>query len=377
MRELNIAIIGGRGFMGKAHSLAWNLAQLELKLDVKLIKKVLVDVSDETAAAAAKDLGWEEYSSDWKKTIARDDIHIIDIVTPPGLHMPIAIAAANAGKHVFCEKPLTARAEDAEAMWDAVKAAGVVSQVGFCYRHTPAIVYARTLVESGQIGRPLQFRASYLMDIGFVESAWGRAPGSVGSHDDIGTHIIDAAQFMLGDIKRVIGRVSTSTNELVEAGDVPPAEGDFNVDDAGVFLAEFENGALATFSHSFLSYGRQNELQFELDCSRGAVEFDWNHRDEISISYPGHREVQSPMSRVHMGPEHKGSWWPQRGMGSGYLEGHVDQLRHFVTAIVEGKQAHPNFGEAAHVQRVANAVVESGRTGTWVDVAPCDPAAKA
>ena len=376
MRELNIAIIGGRGFMGKAHSLAWALAQLELTLGVKLVKKVLVDVSDEMARAAATELGWLEHSSDWKKTIARDDIHIIDIVTPPILHKPIAIAAAEAGKHVFCEKPMTALAADADEMWEAAKKAGVVNQVGFCYRHAPAIVHTHELVSSGRIGKPIQFRTSYLMDYAFSESGWGRAKGAIGSHDDIGTHIIDMAQFILGDIKRVSGRLSTTSPELVKLGEVPDADGEFAVDDSGVFLVEFESGAIGTFSHSLLAFGRKNEIQFELDASRGALEFDWNHRDEMLISLPGKGEAQAPLARVHMGPEHKGSWWPQAGMGSGYLEGHVEQLRHFVTAIVEGTQAHPNFGEAAHVQRVANAVVESSKSGSWVDVAPCDPVAK-
>lgn len=376
MRELNVAIIGGRGFMGKAHSLAWALAQLEQKSGFKVVKKVLVDATEAGAEEAAKALGWEEWSGDWRETVARPDVHVVDVVTPPALHMPVSLAAIENGKHVFCEKPLTPAADDADKMWAAAKAKGVVSQVGFCYRHAPAVRHARDLIRSGAIGVPLQFRASYLMDYAFSESGWARLPGAIGSHDDIGTHIIDMAEFLLGDIRRVCGRLVANSPALVERGDVPAADGHFAVDDGGIFMAEFASGAMGTFTHNLLAYGRKNEIQFELDASRGALEFDWNHRDELLVAQVASGGVQAPLQRVHIGPEHEGSWWPQAGMGSGYLEGHVEQLRSFMAAIAAGQQAHPNFGEASHAQRVANAVQASMKSGTWEDIAACDPAAR-
>jgi predicted dehydrogenase len=375
VKTLNVAIIGGSGFMGKAHSLAWALAPLE-ELGVRVVKKVLVDIDERQARVSAESLGWEESATSWEEVVARDDIDIVDIVTPPAFHMPVALGAIAHGKHVFCEKPVTPLAEDAERMWVAARDAGVVNQVGFCYRHAPAVRHARELIAAGTLGVPLQLRSSYLMDYAFSESAWGRARGAIGSNDDIGTHIIDTAQFLLGDIVRVSGRLRSDSERLVEAGDIPGAEGTFSVDDAGLFLAEFESGAVGTFSHSLLSHGRKNEIQLEIDASRGALDFDWNHRDEIQVAIAAPDEVEAPLQRVHVGPEHAGSWWPQGGMGSGYLDGHVNQLRHFVTCIVDGTQAHPNFGEAAQVQRVANAVQRSSTTGTWVEVEPLDPAAR-
>lgn len=372
---INVAVIGGSGFMGKAHSLAWALMPLEAG-SPKVVKKVLVDIDDAAAKRSADELGWEEWSTDLQAVLERDDIHVIDIVTPPKFHMPVALQAIAAGKHVFCEKPLTPSAEDAEAMWVAARDRGVVNQVGFCYRHTPAVVHSRELIESGRLGQPIQTRMSYLMDYAFSESQWGRLNGAIGSNDDIGTHVIDLAQYLLGQITRVCGVLSQRTVDLVEQGDVPEADGVFSVDDGGSFLAEFESGAIGTFSHNLLAYGRKNEIQFEIDASRGALEFDWNHRDELKVSrVQADSGGQAPLMLQHMGPEHAGSWWPQAGMGSGYLEGHVIQLRSFIKAIVEGTQAHPNFGEAAQVQRVANAIQQSSENRTWVEIPPIDPIA--
>lgn len=369
MRTINVAIVGGSGFMGKAHSLAWSLAGIDVP-GLAVNKAVLVDVDQETAERSAAERGWAEASTDLDAVLARDDIDVIDIVTPARLHLPVARAAIAAGKHVFSEKPLTPDAGDAEELWRAARDRGVVNQVGYCYRHTPAMTYARELVTSGRLGTPIQLRASYLMDFAFDYPDWGRTESAIGSNDDIGTHVIDLAQHLLGPITAVSARQHGRTWE----GPGAPA----TVVDAGaLFLAEFACGAIGTFAHSVVAHGRKNEIQLELDASGGAIEFDWNHRDEIQVAIPAPGQAYAALSTVHMGPEHRGSWWPQAGMGSGYLEGHVTQLRGFLTAILEGGQAHPNFGEAAQVQRVANAVIASAQTGAWVPVEPVDPAALA
>src|SRR4051812_47758132 len=151
MRELRIAMIGA-GFMGKAHSLAYAMAPVAFKLPVQLRRQVVVDVSHELAAAAAQDFGFEESDTRWQTVVERDDIDIIDIVTPNDSHELIAVAAADRGKHVICEKPMALDAAAAERMADHAERAGVVNMVGFNYRHTPAIAYARQLIAQGQLG---------------------------------------------------------------------------------------------------------------------------------------------------------------------------------------------------------------------------------
>ncbi len=149
MRELRIALIGA-GFMGRAHSLAYAMAPVAFKLPVQLRRQVVVEVTDELAAAAARNFGFEEAHTDWRTIVERDDIDIVDIVTPNDSHEPIAVAAADHGKHVLCEKPLALDAAGAERMWHHAERAGVVNMVGFNYRHTPAIAYARQLIAQGQ-----------------------------------------------------------------------------------------------------------------------------------------------------------------------------------------------------------------------------------
>src|SRR5690606_31288979 len=159
------------------------------------------------ARAAATALGWNSSATDWRAVIERDDIDIVDIVTPPQFHAEIAIAAMRAGKHVFCEKPISNDLAEAEEMARVAAESGVVTQAGFNYRHSSAIAFTRQLLEEGRLGRPLQFRGSYQQEVGFTASPdrWRakKASGGSGATGDIGSHIIDMSQYLLGDIVEV------------------------------------------------------------------------------------------------------------------------------------------------------------------------------
>jgi predicted dehydrogenase len=202
----------------------------------------------------------------------------------------------------------------------------------------------------------------------YLDSDWVYTPEAVGSTDDIGSHLLDLAQCLLGDISRVVGSVRRDTPQLVEIGDItPPVHdhgGETPVDDGGSFLAEFASGAIGAMSYSFLARGSHNRLSFEIDGSRGAIRFNWNNRDEIRVALaPGMEGTE--FRTFQMQPEHPDTWWIQGGMGSGYLEAHTIQLRKFVIAITTGRSASPSFREAARVQAIARALHESTVTGTW------------
>jgi predicted dehydrogenase len=198
-----------------------------------------------------------------------------------------------------------------------------------------------------------------------------RSTGGSGMSGDLGSHIIDAAVYLMGDIKRVSGR-------LVQNGRILPGsrlKDDDELDDAGLFLAEFANGGLGSFAFGVQSWRNYNHIAFELDATEGAVIFDWNQRDQLQLALASDTGLSAGFRTVHLGPDHPDGWWRVTGLGTGYLEPGVTQLRKFIKAIVSGGTAHPNFGDAAHTQEVVDAVVHSNLTGDWVDVPPIDPAA--
>src|SRR6476619_1734941 len=166
MNTLRVAMIG-HGFMGAAHSQGWRTAPRMFDLPAGPEMAVVVGRNAEAVAAAAKKWGWAESATDWREVIARDDIDVVDIVTPGDSHAEIAIAALEAGKHVLCEKPLANTVEEAERMTVAAEAAakrGVFAMCGFSYRRTPALALAKRMVDEGRLGTIRHVRAQYLQD---------------------------------------------------------------------------------------------------------------------------------------------------------------------------------------------------------------------
>ena len=252
-------------------------------------------------------------------------------------------------------------------------------QVGFNYRHTPMITHAKSMIARGDLGRPLQLRASYLVDGGFWVPDFGwrkkRSTGGSGATGDLGSHVIDMALHLCGPIKRV----AALERSYAKAGDGdwgPDANVQPDVPDGGaMWLAEFANGAMGTFSASFYSAGRANAIRMELDGSKGALQFDWNKNNEIQLAF-----VDDPMDKAgfrHVIAGEPSLWYPIPGLGYGYVDGSAAQLASFVRAILNGEPAAPSFADAAHVQRVVEAVARSAQTGAWVDVLPIDTAAGA
>jgi predicted dehydrogenase len=375
MTELRVALVGGAGFMGFAHSHAYALATMDTDLGVGLRRQVLVDTDAERAVEAAARLGWEESATDWRAVVERPDIDVVDIVTPPNSHEEIAVAAMAAGKHVLCEKPIANDVAAARRMWDAARTAGVVTQVAHNYRHTPAIGYVRQLLDEGVLGDPLQFRVSYLFEGGFSDQATGwrgeRITGGSGMSGDLGSHIIDIAMYLMGDVRRVTGRL-TRKGAILRGSRLVDNE---ELDDAGTFLAEFSSGGLGTFSFGIRSWRNYNHLAFEIDATKGAVAFDWNRRDQLKLALGSDVGRDAGFRTIHLGPKQPDAWWRMTGLGTGYIEPGATQLRKFVRAIVAGGVAHPNFGEGVHIQGVVDALVTSSDTGQWVDVPPRDPEA--
>lgn len=208
-KQVRIGMIGYK-FMGKAHSHAYRDVSYYFDTEAEPVMQALCGRNEEGVKEAATKMGWLSYETDWRKLIQRKDIDLIDIVTPNNSHAEIAIAAAEAGKHIYCEKPLAMSLEQSKRMLEAVRKNGVIHMVNHNYRFAPAVQYAKKLIESGRLGRLYHIRAQYLQD--FIMNpdfplVWRLSKEVCGSgaHGDLAAHSIDLARFLVGEFKEVNG----------------------------------------------------------------------------------------------------------------------------------------------------------------------------
>ena len=367
----------GHAFMGAAHSQAWRSAPRFFDLPLTPRMVAIAGRDREGVTAAADRLGWESAETDWRALISRDDIGLIDICSPGDTHAEIAVAALEAGKHVLCEKPLANTVAEAEKMAAAAEAAarlhGTVAMVGFTYRRVPAIQLARTLVADGRLGTVRHVRAQYLQDwLSDPASPWtwrlDRQRAGSGALGDIGAHIVDLTQFILGQqLRQVSGRLST----FVEQRPLPGGGvGDVTVDDAAAFLGEFDGGGLAVFEASRYALGRKNAIRLEINGSRGSLAFDFEDMNVLHF-FDGDEPADTAGFRrvVVTEPVHAyiDRWWPA-GHGLGYEHAFTHQVVDLLEGIATGTPVAPGFAEGLQVQRVLAAVERSDETRTWVPV---------
>lgn len=376
----------GHGFMGAAHSQGWRVAPRFFDLAARPTMDLLVGRNADSARTAADRWGWSESSADWRAAIERDDIDVIDIVTPGDSHAEIAIAALDAGKHVLCEKPLANTVDEAVAMADAAERAaerGVFAMVGFTYRRLPATTFARDLVAAGKIGELRQVRASYLQDWLVDAEApltWRlkKEQAGSGSLGDIGAHAIDLAQFITGQrLVAVSGILETIVKErplLASSqglsGTAGTERGAVTVDDVALFTGRFDNGVLGAFEATRFSTGRKNSLHVEIVGSLGTLAFDLEDLNSLEYYDATAPTGQQGFTRILVTePEHPymSAWWPTGHM-LGYEHGFSHQARDFVEAVAAGSQPRPSFADGLQVQRVLAAVEKSSEHGSaWTE----------
>jgi predicted dehydrogenase len=275
--------------------------------------------------------GWQNFSSDWQKTVASPEIDLVDIVTPNFMHEPPAKAAIAAGKHVSCEKPIAATLGEARAMAEAAKKAGVKSFAWFVYRRCPAVAFAQKLVKQGAIGDIRHVRAYYLQDWAdeSVPLAWRfdkKLSGS-GAHGDLNAHIVDMTRFVTGsEITEIAGAIAETFIKQrklmsgVAAGGIAAGVkgssgmGKVTVDDAVLFLARFKGGAVASYEATRQATGNQNRNGFEINGAKGSLRFDFERMNELKF-YDAtiDRAVQGWTDiMVTHGGDHPyvSAWWP-------------------------------------------------------------------
>ncbi|MHC6229246.1 Gfo/Idh/MocA family protein [Arthrobacter sp. MMS24-T111] len=392
MTTLRVAMIG-YGFMGAAHSQGWRTAPRVFDLPAEPDMAVIVGRNAQAVNEAARKWGWAEATTDWRDVIAREDIDVVDIVTPGDSHAEIAIAALEAGKHVLCEKPLANTVAEAEAMAEAAERAaarGLRAMVGFTYRRVPGATLMRNLIAEGAVGTVRQVRASYRQDW-LVDPdmplAWRLQKEHAGSGalGDIGAHAIDLAQFVTGlTLRTVSGVIETIVKErpLLESGaglsgTAGAGFGKVTVDDIAIFTGRFESGALASFEASRFATGRKNALQIEVSGDKGALAFDLEDLNSVQFyDRTASPDRQGFRKILVTEPEHPylSGWWPAGHM-LGYEHGFSHQVKDLVEGIANGAHPQPTFADGLQVQQVLEAVERSSdNDSAWTRVAAGVPA---
>jgi predicted dehydrogenase len=356
--------------MGRAHSHAYLDVARFFDLPSQPIMRAACDMNPSAVDELAKRFGWLSTETDWKKLIQREDISLIDISTPTSSHMPIAIAAAKAGKHVICEKPLARSVDEALRMLEAVHQSNVIHMVAFNYRRVPAIALTRKIISDGGIGPIRHFNAVYYQEWSSDENvsfSWRHDIQESGS-GELCAHIIDLARYLVGEFESVTGFQET----IIKERPLSNRSGKRRVttEDEMCFLARFCNGAIGSFTGSRIAPGYKNHLRFEVIGAEGSIAFNLEHLNEIEFysntqcSEPdGFRKVMvTEPSHPYMN-----AWWPA-GHIIGWEHAIIHEIYDLLVAISENKPIQPNFFDGLQCQQVIESVVRSLTEERWMAV---------
>lgn len=374
--EIGVGMLG-YAFMGKAHTNAYKKLPYIIYPPPAIPRLVAIcGRNEEAVREAARRYGYERYYTDWREMLADGQIQLFDNGGPNNLHAQPCIEAARAGKHVLCEKPLARSAGEAQAMWDAVREAGVKHMVAFNYRFVPAIRLARDLIHNGDLGEIYHFRAVYLQEwiadpqFPYVWRLDKEVAGS-GALGDLGAHIIDLARFLVGEIRAV----SAATRTFVPERPTPDGRGRarVGVDDAFAAVVEFQNGALGTLEASRFCPGRKNYEVLEINGSKGSLRFNLERLNELEVFWRTDPPSTQGFHQVLVTESHHPYWqyWWPHGHIIGWEHTFVHEIAHFLQAIVNNEDVAPygaTFEDGYRAAVVCDAILESARNGRRVEI---------
>jgi predicted dehydrogenase len=375
---LNLGIIG-YGFMGRAHSNAYCKVNKFFNLAYRPVLKAACARDEAKIKAFADNWGYESIETDWRRLLARKDIDVVDICTPNNTHAEIAIAAAEAGKMILCEKPLAMNGPEGLKMVEAVEKAKVPNMVWYNYRRVPAVTLAKRLVEEGRLGKIFHYRANFLQD--WTISAdlpqggaglWRLDVAAAGSGvtGDLLAHCIDTALWLNGRIKDLTAMTETFIAERMHnlTGKVEKV----GIDDACSFLCHFDNGSLGLFESTRYARGHKALYTFEINGEKASIK--WDLHDLHRLEYFDHRDEGKLRGwrSIHVtdaGGEHPymDHWWVP-GLQIGYEHSFVHQVADFLEGVSKGQPAQPEFRNAWQTQLVLDAILDSAKTHSWAAV---------
>ena len=361
--EIGVGMLG-YAFMGKAHSNAFRKLPYIAWPPPLVPRLVAIAGRNEDAVSdAARRYGYDRWTTDWRDIVVDPAIGLVDNGGPNSLHAEPTIAAAEAGKHVLCEKPLGRDAAESYEIWQRVAATGVKHLCGFNYRFVPAVRLARELIDAGELGEIRHFRGRYLQDWGDDPSldTWRFQADEAGSGalGDLGTHVIDLARYLVGEISTVSGLVRTF---------LPGRQ----VDDALEAAVEFEGGAVGTIEATRLALGRRNAFQWEINGSKGSLAFDMERLNELEVFRADGDRARGFKTVLVSEADHPfwDFWWPP-GHIVGWGDTFVHEVHHLLRAIAEDTEIAPHgatFEDGYRASEVCDAIVSSSESGSRITV---------
>ncbi|MEQ8835722.1 MAG: Gfo/Idh/MocA family oxidoreductase [Lacipirellulaceae bacterium] len=368
----------GYGFMGRAHTNAYKrVSDFFPDLKLRPVLRAACGRDKEQVEAFAQQWGYESSETDWRKLLDRDDIDAVDVCVPNNLHKEIAVAAAQAGKMVLCEKPLAMNAEEGEAMCQAVEEAGVANMVWYNYRRIPAVTLAKQLIDEGRLGRIFHFRANFLQDWTISSEVpqggagtWRLDSSAAGSGvtGDLLAHCIDTAIWLNGQITDVSAMTKTFVTQRVHAETMDIL--DVGIDDACAFLCYFDNGSLGVFESTRYARGHKALFTFEINGEHGSLRWDLHDLNRLEFfDYNDDSQVRAWRS-IHVTEgemPYMNRWWVP-GLSIGYEHSFVHQVADFLHGLEKQQPCQPDFRSALDTQAVCDAVLKSDDEGKWTQV---------
>ncbi|MCB9784339.1 MAG: Gfo/Idh/MocA family oxidoreductase [Candidatus Omnitrophica bacterium] len=375
-KKLNVGLIG-YGFMGRTHSNAYRKVGNFFDLDYEVVTKAVCARNEERLKSFADQWGYESTETDWRKLVERDDIDLIDIGSPNDTHQEIAIAAAEAGKMILCEKPLARTGEEAKPMVDAVEKAGVPNMVWYNYRRVPAVTLAKQLIDEGRLGKIFHYRSKFLQDWTISEDLpqggeglWRLDVNVAGSGvtGDLLAHNIDTAIWLNGSIDSVSALTETFIKERQHSltGKIEKV----GIDDACIFMAEFENGSLGNFESTRYARGHKALYDFEINGEKASIAWDLHDMNRLAYFDHGDDSIVRGWRSIHVtdgDQPYMDKWWVP-GLIIGYEHTFIHQVADFLEGVSKGEPASPTFKDALETQYICDAVLKSGKSRAWEKV---------
>jgi len=383
-RKLGIGVVG-MGWMGMLHSRCYRQIQdrfPDYGIEPRLI--ICADEVEERAKQGQQRFGFEQYTRDWKEVVAHPEVEAVNIAASNDMHLEAAVAAAAAGKHIYCEKPVGRSPEETALIERAARQAGVLTFVGYNYRWAPLVQHAQDLIRNGGLGKLTHYRGRFL--VGYASSPYGvlswrfqKEKAGLGTLGDLMSHVIDMAHMMAGPISRVVATRETFIPRRPLA--VPGAGTHFSIrkdgptgevtnEDYVGALVQFADGVRGTFEACRVITGPQCQMAFEINGTNGALAWDFERLNELELFRLKPDGSRDGSTNILSGPEHPfhARFNPGPGVGLGYEDLKTIEASQFVKSIAEGRQGQPGFAEALAVANVQAAMIRSWETGCWEEV---------
>lgn len=385
-RTIGIGIIG-MGWMGDVHSRSYNTLPdrfHESGITPKLV--VCADPVETRARTAQQRFGFERFTTDWQEVIADPDVEVVNITAPNGMHLEINRAAAAAGKHIMCEKPVGRKPEDTILSVQAARDAGVITGVGYNYRWAPLVQYARQLILEGKLGNITHYHGRFLNGYagnpnGFLSWRF-EADQGLGTLGDLMSHVIDMAHMLAGPIDRLVSDKETfirkrpipqpGTGTHYDQGDANSPQGDVTNEDYVSSLVHFKNGARGHLEACRVINGARCDMSFEIHGTEGAIKWNMERMNELQLQWRNHDDAREEGYKTLLsGPAHPyhQHFNPGWGVNLSYDDLKVIEAHNFLQSVANGVQGEPGFKEALNVAYVQQAIIASWESGHWEGVA--------